>query len=117
MVGRRSRPFFGQPIFDLAPVLGAGFAIEDADIDQPAEPVGEDVAGNTQVRLDLFEMLQAIEGGAQDQKGPALTHRFQRLGQAALRGDLRKRFSQAHPILFPVVKNLAEAAMFIKRQK
>ena len=37
-----------------------------------AEPVGQDVAGDSEASLELFEMLQAVECAAEDQEGPFL---------------------------------------------
>ena len=43
----------GQPIFDLAAVVGQRLALEDAVLDQPREPVGQDVARDARARTGI----------------------------------------------------------------
>ncbi len=80
---QQRKPLFGQRIGDLAAIVGHPLAREDAVIDQPREPVGEDVARDPELGLELLEMVQPVERRAQDQERPALAHRLERRGQAA----------------------------------
>jgi len=49
-----------------------GRALEDSARDQLREPVGQDVAGDTQARLEFLEMLEAVERAAKDEECPLL---------------------------------------------
>src|SRR3546814_4747529 len=55
--------------------------------------VGEDVARDPQFGLEFLEMMQFVEGGAQDEERPALTHRLECRRQAAF-GQIPKRLAQ-----------------------
>jgi len=88
------QPLVGQPVFDLAAVIDARCALEDAAFDQPGQPVGEDVARDAKLLEEFLEMVQPVERGAQDHERPSLAHRLQRLRQAATGSDLGKRFAQ-----------------------
>ena len=61
IAGSRSRPFFGQAVFDLAAIIGAGLALEDAVFDQLGEAVGQDVAGDAKLAQKFLEMLEPVE--------------------------------------------------------
>ena len=43
-------------------------------VDKPPQPVGQNVAGNAQGRLEFLKMVQPVERGTQDQERPALAH-------------------------------------------
>ena len=75
---------FRQAIGDLAPVGGVGRAFENVVLDEPRQPVRKDVAGDAQRRLELFEMVETVEGAAQDQERPAFADRLKRGGDRAL---------------------------------
>jgi hypothetical protein len=77
-------PFFGQLILNLAPVLGHHFARHDPMVDQPRQPVRQDVARDVQFLLELLEMMDAVESRAKDHERPSLAHRFQRQRQGAI---------------------------------
>ena len=88
--GGQFLPFFRQPIFDLAPVALHGLAQHDPILDQPGQPVRQDVARNAERGLKIFKMPDARQCAAQDEKRPALAHRFQRAGKRALFQVLRQ---------------------------
>ena len=52
-------------------------------IDQPSEPIGQNVARDPELGLEFFEMVQAIKGCTQDHETPAFPHRLERSGEAA----------------------------------
>ena len=92
----------GQPILDLAAILGQRLARQDAVLDQPRETVGQDVARDAELRLELLEMVQAVERRAQDHERPALAHRLERGRQAAF-DQIAQRFPQVSmPIRIPL---------------
>jgi hypothetical protein len=63
--------------------------LQNAALDQLAEAIGQDIAGNAETGLELLEMLEPVEGAAQDQEGPFLTDQLYRRRQwAAERGCL-----------------------------
>jgi hypothetical protein len=62
----------------------------------PAEPVGQDVAGDAEVGLEFLEMPEAVEGAAQDQERPALPHDRQGGRDAAFGKDFPQMLSPAH---------------------
>src|SRR3546814_9234765 len=78
---------------ELAPILWHRRAHQDAVLEQPRQPVGEDVARDPQFGLEFLEMMQFVEGGAQDEELPALTHRLECRRQAAF-GQIPKRLAQ-----------------------
>jgi hypothetical protein len=86
----------GEAIGDLAPVDGVRLAPQDAVLDQPREAVGKNVAGDAEGRLELLEMDEAVERGAQDQERPALAHRLQRGGDRALPEQAALTFDIQH---------------------
>src|SRR3546814_5193094 len=57
------------------------------------QPVGEDVARDPQFGLEFLEMMQFVEGGAQDEERPALTNRLECRRQTAF-GQIPKRLAQ-----------------------
>jgi hypothetical protein len=46
-------------------------AFEQSLVAQPLEPVGEDVGGNPELRLEVLEARETDEGVAEDQQRPA----------------------------------------------
>src|SRR5690606_36380477 len=91
---------FGQPVFDLAAIVGAGFALEDTVFDQPREAVREDVARDAEHREEILEMVDLVERGAQDQERPALAHHFERLWQPAFGRGIQGLAQLAHSYPF-----------------
>jgi hypothetical protein len=59
-------------------------ALEHAFVDQPVEPVGQNVAGDTQALLQLVEPAQAEQDVADDQQRPALADNLERSGDRAV---------------------------------
>ena len=57
--GQQIEAFFGQPVFDLAPVVGAGCAVEDSALGQAGQPISENIAGDADLRKKFFEMPDA----------------------------------------------------------
>jgi hypothetical protein len=76
--------------------LRIGIAAEDAVLDQTTEPIGQDVAGDTEVGLEFLEMPEAVEGAAQDQERPALPHNLKRGADAAFGEHLPQLLRSAH---------------------
>src|SRR5206468_9365665 len=68
----------GQPVLVALGPLAVADPLEDACVDQPIEPVGEDVAGDPEALLELLEPAQAEEGVADDQERPALADDLER---------------------------------------
>ena len=62
-------------------------------LDQPRQPVGQDVARDAEFGLEFLEMVQAVERRAQDHERPALAHRLERRGQAAF-DQIAQRLAQ-----------------------
>lgn len=98
---KQGGPLFRKAVFDLAAVIGHRFARQNAVIDQTAESVGENVARNAQRRLEFFKMVQAVKGRSQNQERPALSHRLQRRGQAALYAEVFLQLT--HLIFRPLI--------------
>src|SRR3546814_6131671 len=73
-----------QLIAHLAPILGHHLARHDAMIDEPRQPVRQNVARDAELLLELLEMMDAVESGAQDHERPSLAHRFERERQGAM---------------------------------
>jgi hypothetical protein len=59
---------------DFAPVSRIEAALEDFAFDQLGQPIGQDVAGNSEASLELLEMLEAVQCSAQDEEGPFLAN-------------------------------------------
>ena len=73
----------GQRIDHFALVGGVRRAMEDAARDELAQTIGQDVAGNSKARLELFKMMQAVDRAAQNQEGPFLADQFNGGGKRA----------------------------------
>ena len=72
------------------PSAGSG-ALEDPAGDQLRQPVREDVAGDPKARLELLEMLEAVEGAAKDQERPFLADQLDRGGIGQIKRRLLER--------------------------
>src|SRR3546814_13378048 len=70
-------------IAHLAPILGHHLARHDAMIAEPRQPVRQNVARDAELLLELLEMMDAVERGAQDHERPSLAHRYEREPQGA----------------------------------
>jgi protein ImuB len=80
----------GQRIDHLAAVRLVLRALEDSARDQLGETVGQDVARDSEARLELLEMLEAVERAAKDQERPFLTEQLDRVRQRAMQRRLAK---------------------------
>ncbi|GAA0324811.1 hypothetical protein GCM10009087_38930 [Sphingomonas oligophenolica] len=67
-------------------------------LDEPGEPVGKDIARNAEFRLELLEMMQPVERGAQNHETPALAHGLERRRQAALAQNFTDFSAHNHPL-------------------
>ena len=95
-------PLFGQAVGDAPAVGRVRLALQDPVLDQPGKPVREDVAGDAEGRLEFLEMLEAVEGAAQDQERPAFAHRLERGRDRASPQHLAMSFDIQHEaILIP----------------
>ena len=85
--GDQGRPeveaLLGQEVLVAGRAFLVGAALEDALLDQPAEPGREDVAGDPERALDLAEAAVAVHHVADDQQRPALADHLERLGDGA----------------------------------
>jgi hypothetical protein len=68
----------GEPVLEALGPLAVADPLEDPFLDQPVEPLGEDVAGDPKALLELFEAAQSKEGIAHDQQRPALADDLKR---------------------------------------
>ena len=64
--------------------LAVADALEDALLDEPVEPVSEDVAGDAEAFLEFVEAAQSEEVVADDLERPALTHDLEGSGDRAV---------------------------------
>ena len=87
----------GKPILHLAPIVAARGALEYAVIDEPAEAVRKDIAGDPELARELLEVHESVESRAQDQERPAFAHYFERRGQAAPHGGFQILAQLGHP--------------------
>jgi hypothetical protein len=65
-------------------------------LDQPAEPVGQDIAGDSEVGLEFLEMPEAVESAAQDQERPPLPDHLEGGRDSALGENLPQLLGAAH---------------------
>src|SRR5207244_6091983 len=93
-------PFGGEPVLvELARgVPGVGPALEDPVIDEPVEPLGEDVAREADAALEVFEAARAVEGLAKDHPHPAFADDA---GRARDRAVFVEQFSVLHASSLP----------------
>ena len=73
-----------EAVFVALGALAVADAIENALLDEPAQSVGEDVAGDPEALLELVEATQPEERVANDQKRPALPDDLQCPGNRAV---------------------------------
>src|SRR5262249_50446871 len=64
--------------------LAIAAALEQACLDQGLEPPRENVGRDTEALLEFIEPRQAVEGVAQDEHAPPLTHSLQAAGDRTL---------------------------------
>ena len=82
------------PRYTARPVLNPDIVLrplEDAAAHQFAKPVGQYVAGDSEARLEMLEMLQAVEGPAEDEEGPFLADQLDRVRQRTMQGGVPER--------------------------
>src|SRR3546814_16331417 len=73
-----------QLIAHLAPILGHHLARHDAMIDEPRQPVRQNVARDAELLLELLEMMDAVERGAQAHERPSTATHFEHAPPGAL---------------------------------
>ena len=83
--------FGRQRIDHLARSDGSGLPFQDAAGNQLPQPVGEDVAGDPEARLEFLEMAQVVERAAQDQERPFFADQLDRCRNGARQCRLRNR--------------------------
>jgi hypothetical protein len=94
--GKQVEPLLGQPVGDLAPVGRIRVAAQDAMLDQPAEAVGEDVAGNPQLVWNSSKCLSPLNAPRRirnDQRSP---DHLEGGGDSAVGEHLPQLFGSAH---------------------
>ena len=64
--GEQVEALFRQTVFDLAAIISARFALEDAILNQLREAIGENISRNPQFAEEFFEVLEAVETRAKD---------------------------------------------------
>src|SRR3954468_3789872 len=75
---QKALPFGTQRIDHAAAILGVRRAFEDSTRNQLGETIREDVASDSQTRLELLEMMEAVERAAKDQERPLLADQLDR---------------------------------------
>src|SRR5712671_4413335 len=71
-------PFLRQLVLVPLRALAVEDALEHAFVDQPVEPVGQNVAGDSEALLEFVEAVQAEQDVADDQQRPALADNLER---------------------------------------
>src|SRR5207247_3955754 len=74
----------GEPVLEALGPLAVADPLQDSFLDEPVEPIGEDVAGDAEALLELLEAAQAQEAVADDQERPALADDLERAGDGAV---------------------------------
>jgi hypothetical protein len=67
-------------------VSGVRPPLEDAVLDQAAEPVGQNRLGDVEMGVEVVETADPEEGIPQDQQGPPFTDDLERAGEGAVLG-------------------------------
>src|SRR5829696_2735621 len=73
-----------QPIFLISAAVSGGRGLQDALIDQRAEPHGEDVLGEAEPLLEFAEAADPEQRLANDQNRPPVADRIQRARDRAI---------------------------------
>src|SRR3954454_12700612 len=68
--GQQILPLGGQRVDDAAAVIAIGPTLKYSAGNKLGEAIGQDVAGNSEARLELFEVLQSIERSAKNEESP-----------------------------------------------
>ena len=89
----------GEPILVAGRMILIGDGLQYVVVDQLVQPVGEHVAGDLEVGLEVVEPAYAEEGISQDEKGPAVTDYVDRLGDDAV--EVIERLSGRHDPSLP----------------
>jgi hypothetical protein len=76
--------FLGQPILVTRRSLLVEASVENSGLDQSREPVGENVAGDSQILLKIVKSPNAQEGVAQDQHCPLIADQLGGVGDRTL---------------------------------
>lgn len=75
--GREVHALCGQAVFESWWAVLVLDLVQDSMVDKPAQPIGEQVACNTKVVVQLAETMDASEDVAQDQQCPSITDKIQ----------------------------------------
>jgi hypothetical protein len=73
----------GEPVLEALGALLVGALLEDPLVDEAPQAVGQDVARDAEVILEVVEAPHAEEGVADDQHRPAVPDPLQRAGDRA----------------------------------
>jgi hypothetical protein len=76
-------PFRRKRVDHFTPIVRAIASLQNPMLHKFRQPVRQDIARDPEMRLELLEMAEAIEGGPENQEGPALTDNLERCRQAA----------------------------------
>jgi hypothetical protein len=77
-------PLLGQAVLEARGALLVGHAHEDALVDEAAQAVGEDVARDAEVALEVVEAPHAHERLAHDEDRPAVAEHLEGAGDRAV---------------------------------
>ena len=83
--------------------MGSAIALEDAAGDQLGQPVGQDVAGDSQPGLEFLEMLEAVERAAEDQERPFLADQLDRRRNRAVQRRFPERVDSGRDSIMPPI--------------
>lgn len=75
--GGQVEPFGGKSIFMAQGAFLIGHFVQDAMVDEPSEPVSQQVLGDAKVVADLAKPMHAAEDVAQYQQRPAITDQIE----------------------------------------
>ena len=79
----------GQVVLEALRALLIEAALEDAVVDESLQAVGEHVAGDAEIALEVLEAADAEERVAQQQDRPAVAEDLERAGDGAVLGFVR----------------------------
>ena len=74
---------FGEPVLRARRMITVGDAREDPVFDEAVQPLGEDVAGDAQARLEIVKAGHPEECVPDDEQAPPLAHDIEALGDRA----------------------------------
>jgi acyl-CoA thioesterase len=94
--GPKGTALVREDVVETSPGLVIGAAFKHSGVNQPAEAVRQDVAGDPETLHEVVEAADAEEGVAHDEQGPPLAYDLQGLGDRAI--HLRER-NLAHVVM------------------